>query len=218
MVRRRLSEMLSDMSVERASRVARMHHLEATIDRPLSVAEREQKRMEERTGVLLERLTTIRNAVDRIQCENQINRFQQDIKCIERNLNRSAFIVVSGTLEMFLRIPTVGTAGKKGLTAATASVSNFASMSSKKGQEQQFTEVPVGKLGAGDCFGDLTLLVNAHRDVAVRAISECRVMEWTRESLAPILARQADLEKRAGQMSGLEKRAGQMHSDPEHFA
>ena len=107
-------------------------------------------------------------------------------------------MVVSGTFELFVRLPLEPAAEK---TADAHPASPASPHAARRAMQPEFAEVPVGRLGPGDSFGDLTLLVNAARDVGVRAVSpDCKVLEFTREALAPVLAMHPELEKRAAQM------------------
>lgn len=54
-------------------------------------------------------------------------------------------------------------------------------------------QTPVRQLGAGELFGEMTLLLDAPRSATVRALEECRLLRLTRASMAPLLQTQPEL-------------------------
>jgi len=54
-------------------------------------------------------------------------------------------------------------------------------------------QVAVRQLGAGELFGEMTLLLDAPRSATVRALEECRLLRLDRASVAPLLRDQPKL-------------------------
>ena len=54
-------------------------------------------------------------------------------------------------------------------------------------------QVAVRQLGAGELFGEMTLLLDAPRSATVRALEECRLLRLNRASVAPLLQTQPEL-------------------------
>ena len=54
-------------------------------------------------------------------------------------------------------------------------------------------QVAVRQLGAGELFGEMTLLLDAPRSATVRALEECRLLRLNRASVTPLLQTQPEL-------------------------
>jgi small-conductance mechanosensitive channel/CRP-like cAMP-binding protein len=62
------------------------------------------------------------------------------------------------------------------------------------------SSIPVASLGAGDCFGEMSLLTGEHRTATVRAESDCYVMEISKPVMADVIRDSPDCLERLSEL------------------
>jgi small-conductance mechanosensitive channel/CRP-like cAMP-binding protein len=62
------------------------------------------------------------------------------------------------------------------------------------------SSIPVASLGAGDCFGEMSLLTGEHRTATVRAESDCYVMEISKPVMAEVIRDSPDCLERLSEL------------------
>jgi CRP-like cAMP-binding protein len=62
------------------------------------------------------------------------------------------------------------------------------------------TSIPVASLGAGDCFGEMSLLTGERRTATVRAETDCHVMEISKPVMAEVLRDSPDCLERLSEL------------------
>jgi CRP-like cAMP-binding protein len=60
--------------------------------------------------------------------------------------------------------------------------------------------IPVATLGAGDCFGEMSLLTGERRTATVRAQTDCQVMEISKPVMAEVLRDSPDCLERLSEL------------------